>query len=129
MNHSETIAQYLANGKSAAERNNNFVDWFCADRAIPLRAKDLDAKLKTIIESKQLNIDINNYKCHYKNCCPVIGTLYDIIVLTPINGDEIITVVPKSGHVKSPDGEVNSSTRGVLFKGPWKEIKKWLKSQ
>lgn len=128
-NDSATIAEYLANGMSANERCSNFVDWFCSDKSLQLRAKGLDAKLKAIIASPRFNIDPTTWECFYKNCCPMVGNLYDYINVSPVNGDgEFYVITPKSGHVSENGlGDVWSSERGVIFTGTWKEIKQWLK--
>lgn len=126
---SKTIAEYIANGMSANEHCFNFYDWFCKDSSLALRAKGLDSKLKVIINSPRFNIDVNNWKCYYKNCCPMVGNLYDFIGVSPIEGDgEFFVITPKSGHVSEKGlGDVWSSERGVIFSGTWKEIKDWLK--
>lgn len=127
-NNSKTIAEYIANGMSANEHCHNFYDWFCKDTSLAAKARGLDTKLKMIIASPRFNVDVNTWRCYYKNNCPMTGRLYDFIGISPNGDGEFFVITPKSGHYShNGKGSVWSSVHHEIFEGTWKEIKEWIK--
>ena len=72
-------------------------DWFCRDRALVNKTKDLAAKISQIMHSKLF--DPNNTYVFFKNNCPLYGKKYDSFGINDIDtGDNILYVSPKMGH-------------------------------
>ena len=105
-------------------------DWFCKDSSLQRKGESLLKKLKFIANSNKFDND----KCYvfFKNNCPCFGSLYDDFRICDIeSGDVIYCVIPKSGYTSDNGlGEVwgydENGIWGRVFKGKWKDIKKWF---
>ena len=106
-------------------------DWFCSEKALVNRGKNLLTKLIGIADSKKFD----KHKCYvfFKNNCPVAGRLYDDFRICDIEtGDVIYTVVPSSGFDcfkgKAQVYGRENDFMAPLAEGTWKDIKKWFLS-
>lgn len=113
-------------------------DWFCEDKALYNRLKDMVPKIKFIAQSGFFNPD----ECYvwFKNNCPVNGSLYDDFRICKMDGTQVMGICPSNGHssvsgkadfwhfdsngnYKSIDGFTNwSSLKAEMISG-FKDIK------
>ena len=108
-------------------------DWFCNESSLERKGEALFKKLSMIVESKKLNLDLDNCYVWFKNNCPGFGDLYDDFRIADISTNEtIVCITPRSGHTSdNGNGDIFFVNHpdypfGVAFEGKWKDIKKWL---
>ena len=95
-------------------------DWFCSYASLQRRTKILYKKIKFISSSKKLDLD--NMKATFKNCCPMVGPLYDIIWVTSLDDKVSFTIIPLDDNSKA-----NLYANGThILTGKWKDIKNWF---
>ena len=112
-------------------------DWFCLDKALVNRGKELLSRLSSITKANSKNpnkkFDPETTYTFFKNNCPVSGCFYDDFRICDIEtGDVIWTIIPKSGHYVDEGramlwGKVNGFKEPVL-EGSWKDIVNFFKS-
>ena len=76
-----------------------FYDWFCSDKSLQTRSKNLLTKANKVVKLLGLNPD--EITILFKNCCPVNGPTYDLIwFIQAETGKHLFTIVPKCSHSK-----------------------------
>lgn len=109
------------------DRCYGFFDWFCKDSYLPTKAKNLVAKLKTILKCTT-KFDKNKTYVFFKNNCPCCGPLYDDFRICDIeDGSVLYTVVPKSGHSgKAEVWGIDNDFEKPIVKGTWTDVKQFF---
>ena len=129
----EWAKKFKAGAYSSPDRHTQcdagWYDWFCKDTSLAAKTKNLGTKVLSIMGSPK--VDPDKQYVFFKNNCPMFGSLYDDFRICDIEtGDVIYTVTPRSGHnVDKGMGQVwgkENDFTGPLFKGTWKDIKKWF---
>lgn len=128
MSTKQSIRQQLelaAAGFPADESCFFFYDWFCKDKALPLKSKLLLGKVRKFLKIFP-TIDIDRTYLFFKNNCPCNGSLYDDFRICDLeSGDVIYTVIPSSGHRgKGAElwGRENDFKGPILEADSWKEL-------
>ena len=109
-----------------------FFDWFCPDRFLEAKGKNLLSKVYRLIKTDRL--DLKKTSVLFKNNLPCVGNSYDDIRFIDIETDNVIyTIVPKSGH-KCDKGRAEVWGRENNFKEPlkvgtWAEVLKWFQNK
>jgi len=110
-------------------------DWFCEDKSLFNRIKELVPKIKFMVKERYVNP--NECYVWFKNNCPMNGSTYDDFRISNIHTDEnILGCAPTSGHTSCkgvaslwffPKNEGGFKT----FIEPlgWAQMKKDLKTQ
>jgi hypothetical protein len=97
-----------------------FYDWFCSDRALEAKAKNLMPKVIKFAKAK--GIDLDRHYVWFKNNCPLDGPLYDDFRIASLEtGDNVFTVTPKSGHT----GLAEVYCQENLWNGPIHQAETW----
>jgi len=110
-------------------------DWFCDDKALFNRTKELVSKVKFMVKERYVNPD----ECYvwFKNNCPMNGSTYDDFRFADLEtGENILGCAPASGHT-SCKGEASlwffpkNKDGFKTFEEPkgWAQMKKDLKTQ
>lgn len=123
-----SVKEYMANGGAANESFSNFWDWFCRESSLKNRGIALDKKVNQLI--KLGVIDPDSMKVSYKNCCPLYGNSYDIILVQKVDSDEdVVWIEPSSGHEsnKGVASAYNYSNGKSYEFANWSDMKKQLK--
>ena len=125
-----SINKFLENPELNSDDFSNFYDWFCSDKALKGRMLALVPKLRFLV--KEGIIDGDTHYVYFKNNCPVMGTLYDDIRISNLNGDFLGGFCPKSGHYVENKCNVwtfdnNNEFTSREFKN-WSEFKKEVKA-
>lgn len=119
---------------NSEQQNDAWYDWFCSDKALPNKTKQLVNKLKQIALSRK--IDINNNYVFFKNNCPCAGSLYDDFRICDLKtGDVIYTIIPEIGYDSSKKELKEGKRKGLsevwgkengfkeaLVIGNWKDV-------
>lgn len=89
-------------------------DWFCQDRSLRSRTKNLYPKVKKLVKKLNLNTDL--VYVFFKNNCPFHGPLYDDFRICSMEDEEVLlTVTPKDSH---EDGRSSIWSKANGFTGP-----------
>ena len=102
------------------EHCSGFYDWFCSEKALPAKAKNLMPKVIKFAKAK--GIDLDRHYVWFKNNCPFNGPLYDDFRIASLEtGDNVFTVTPKCGHTGLAEvyGQEN------LWNGPIHQAPTW----
>ena len=116
-----SINKFLENPELNSDDFSNFYDWFCSDKALKGRMLALVPKLRFLV--KEGIIDGDTHYVYFKNNCPVMGTLYDDIRISNLNGDFLGGFCPKSGH--DVENKCNVWTVDSINKFTNREFKNW----
>lgn len=79
------------------DRCDGFYDWFCADKALPGKARRLSAVVRAIVKTKTKLFDPEKTYVFFKNNCPCTGGLYDDLRICDIeSGNVLYNVCPRN---------------------------------
>jgi len=123
-----TINEFLENPVEHSDECFNFFDWFCKTSSLERRMLALVPKLKFLVKEGIINGDTNYV--WFKNNCPLVGTLYDDIRISNLNGDFLGGFCPTSGHHvedKCIVWTLKGKCKEYNFKN-WSSFKKEIKS-
>lgn len=81
--------------KQGTPSRDLFYDWFCTERGLTSRAKNLIPKVNFMF--KTLGLDDTKFRVSFKNNCPVFGELYDSFIIDSMDDKVRIWVSPKLG--------------------------------
>lgn len=102
---------------------SGFYDWFCSDKTLPAKARDLMPKVIKFVKAK--GIDLDSHYVWFKNNCPINGPLYDDFRIASLEtGDNLFTVTPKSGHTGLAEvyGSENSWNKPIHQAPTWSQL-------
>lgn len=89
-------------------------DWFCQDKSLRSKTKNLYPKVKKLVKKLNLNTDL--VYVFFKNNCPCQGSLYDDFRICSIEDRGVLlTVTPKDSH---EDGRSSIWSRSNEFDSP-----------
>lgn len=108
-------------------------DWHCRENSLAVKTRILAKKLKSI--SKTDKFDFDTAHVYFKNNCPVIGSIYDSILVLDTDTNEVMfTIIPrriiKDDSMKPKCiAEVYSSENNFkepMAAGTWHDVRKWF---
>lgn len=90
-------------------------DWFCDTTELAGKTRKLYLHVIEVLATKKmLGMDLKKVYVWFKNNCPMAGDLYDDIRFSDIEtGENIIVIVPHSGH--ESDADAPASAHGTAF--------------
>jgi len=101
-------------------------DWFCKDKALPLKTKRMMAKVRKIAKSMvKSGKDLTKYRVYFKNCAPLNGSLYDTIGIVALDNSETYVIAPQNGHAGDDFGNAQVSSHaseGQVVNGTWADV-------
>lgn len=102
--------------------NAGWTDWFCADSALRRKTEKLGNKVCQIADS---NLFDKNKTCViFKNCCPVVGCLYDMFkICDKAMGNVIYCVTNQNGKWQV---YCENHWNKPIVEGRWFTIKKFF---
>jgi hypothetical protein len=118
MQEKKSLRQQLAMWANGQEEHcHGFFDWFCQDKALPDRAKKLQARVRNFLkqmEAKGRPVDLDRHYVFFKNNCPFRGYLYDSFSICNLEEGEVrYWVAPKSGHTGKSELWISSEKREI----------------
>lgn len=118
MNEKISLRQQMAMWAKGEEENcHGFFDWFCQDKALPDRAKKLQARVRNFVkkmEAKGRPVDLDQNYVFFKNNCPLGGRLYDSFSICNLEDGKVqYWVTPQSGHTGKPELWIASEDREI----------------
>lgn len=90
-------------------------DWFCSTEELAPKTRELYMRVIEVLATKKmLGMDLTKVYVWFKNNCPMAGELYDDIRFSSLEtGDNLLVIVPHSGHASEQDAPAQA--HGTAF--------------
>ena len=123
-----TIKDIISGELTNEQISNLFYDWWCSDKALVNRGKQLIRRLRKIAKNTN-KFNIETTDVWFKNNCPCNGDLYDSMVVEDKQNDIYYYIIPRSGHtIHNGRAEVWTieGTEPIVM-GTWQDVVNYFK--
>lgn len=118
-----TVKEVINNKLTNEQISDLFYDWFCSDKALVNRGKQLIRRLRKIAKNTT-KFNIETTEVWFNNNCPCFGELYDSISIKDEQNNIFYYIIPRSGHKScNHRAEIwNEENDKPIIVGTWQDV-------